>query len=272
MSRPERVMKKTYCVHGFPLLLCNNCVRQSTCVHGVLQQDCLVCFIYNPSSLYGIAGAAAVTHCKDVPLKAHIDGNGYIQNAKFVHKPIPALEKGAITGPKAIVLHRTDSSNLESSLQSFKKGVGTHFIVDKDGTVTQTASLLKKTSHVGKIKSRCYESGTCPADEKAKIKSWGWAPQKVHDHEKVKSYPARYPMNEDGIGIEVVAKNNNEVWEAATPAQLVSITTIVRILQNAYGLGEADIYEHDQISYKKPGEGADLYHGPDGGQLVQANK
>ncbi|MFL5357754.1 N-acetylmuramoyl-L-alanine amidase [Archangium sp.] len=272
MSRPESVMKKTYCVHGFPLLMCNSCARQSTCVHGLLQQNCLVCFMYNPPSLYGISGTTAVTQCKDVPLKAYVDGKGYVQNAKFVHKPISALEKGAITGPKAIVLHRTDSTNLESPLQSFKKGVGTHFIVDKDGTVTQTASLLKKTSHVGKIKSRCYESGTCPASEKAKIKSWGWAPQKVYDQEKVKSYPARYPMNEDSVGIEVVAKNNNGVWETATPAQLVSITKVVKILQNAYGLGEADIYEHDQISYKMPGEGADLYHGPDGGQRVQTSK
>jgi N-acetyl-anhydromuramyl-L-alanine amidase AmpD len=228
--------------------------------------------MYSPRSWYGIGGTAAVTQCKDVPLKTYVDPQGYVQNAKFLHKPIPALEKGPLTGPKAIVLHRTDSYNLESPLQSFKKGVGTHFIVDKDGTVTQTASLLKQTSHVGKIKSRCYESGTCPADEKAKIKGWGWAPQKVYNHEKAKAYPARYPMNEDSVGIEVVAKHDNGAWEAATPAQLASISTLVMILKSIYGIGEADIYEHDKISYKTPGEGTDLYPGTSSGPRVQASK
>jgi hypothetical protein len=272
MSRPESVMKKTYCVHGFPPLMCNSCRQQSTCVHGMPEQNCLACSMFSPRNVYGIPGSAAVAQCRDVPLKAFVDGKGYVQNAKFAHQPISALEKGPLTGPNAIVLHRTDSYNLEGALQSFKNGVGTHFIVDKDGTVTQTASLLKHTSHVGKIKSRCYESGTCPADEKTKIKSWGWAPKKVYDHEKVKSYPARYPMNEDSVGIEVVAKYENGVWEAATPAQLVSIATVVKILKDNYGLGEADIYEHHKISYKMPNEGADLYSGPDSGNRVQTSK
>ncbi len=190
-----------------------------------------------------------------------------------MHEPIAALEKGPLTGPKAIVLHRTDSYNLESALQSFKKrGVGTHFIVDKDGTVTQTASLSKRTSHLLYIKSRCFENGTCPADEKAKIKSWGWNPKKLHNHETLKDYPTRYPLNTDSVGIEVVAKHVNGAWEAATPAQLASISTIVKVLKDIYGIGEADIYEHDKICYKTPGEGAGLYPGSDSGGRVQASK
>jgi N-acetyl-anhydromuramyl-L-alanine amidase AmpD len=214
----------------------------------------------------------AAAKAKDAAAKASVDDKGYVQNAKFVHKPIAALEKGAITGPKAVVLHRTDSNTLESALQSFQKGIGTHFIVDKDGTVTQTASLLKKTAHVGKIKSRCYEAGTCAADEKKKIKGWGWAPDKVYNHEKAKAYPDRYPMNEDSVGIEVVAKNNKGTWDAATAAQLASIAAILNILKDTYGIGEADIYEHDKISYKTAGEGAGLYSGAGSGQRLQAGK
>lgn len=165
-----------------------------------------------------------------IDVETYVDENGYVQNAGFVLKKIPALEKGSMDGPKAIVLHRTDSKTLASPLQSFEKGIGTHFIVDKDGTVYQTAGLLKKTHHVGKIKSRCYESGTCSADEAKQIRSWGWAPAKVHDHEKAKAYPERYPMNEDSAGIEVVADHDSAKWEEPTAEQSKSIRDVVSVL------------------------------------------
>ncbi|WP_140728016.1 peptidoglycan recognition protein family protein [Pseudomonas sp. Hp2] len=194
-----------------------------------------------------------------IDVETYVDENGYVQNAGFVLKKIPALEKGSMDGPKAIVLHRTDSKTLASPLQSFEKGIGTHFIVDKDGTVYQTASLLKKTHHVGKIKSRCYEGGACPADEAKLIKSWGWAPTKVHDHEKVKDYPSRYPMNEDSVGIEVVADHDGSKWEAPTAEQSKSIRHVISVLKAEYGVQDSDIYEHDKISYKTSGEGEGLY-------------
>lgn len=209
------------------------------------------------------------TQRRVVAVKVYVDEKGYVQNAGFVLKPIAALDKGAMDGPKAVVLHRTDSRGLASPLQSFEGGIGTHFIVDKDGCVYQTASLLRKTAHVGKIKSRCFEGGSCPVDEMKKIKSWGWAPAKVYAHEKSKDYPARYPMNEDSVGIETVADHDGTSWEAPTPAQASAIQSIIQILKGEYGLDNADIYEHDKISYKTPGEGAGLFdatsgHGPSG--------
>ncbi|KGM53375.1 hypothetical protein N800_06400 [Lysobacter daejeonensis GH1-9] len=196
---------------------------------------------------------------KVVSVKVYVDEKGYVQNAGFVLKPIAALEKGTMDGPKAVVLHRTDSGGIASPLKSFESGIGTHFIVDKDGTVYQAASLLKKTAHVGKIKSRCFDSGSCPVDEMKKIKSWGWAPAKVYAHEKSKDYPARYPMNEDSVGIETVADHDGKSWEAPTPAQARAIQSIIQIIKREYGLDNADIYEHDRISYKTPGEGAGLF-------------
>lgn len=199
------------------------------------------------------------TERKLVRVPPYVDSKGYVQNAGFTHQPIPELEKGAIDGPKAIVLHRTDSFTSDSALQAFRRGVGTHFLIDKDGTVFQTASLLRRTHHVGKIKSRCLQSGT-PAAEAAMLRSWGWAPDRIYDHEKRKSYPERYPMNEDSVGIETVAKHLGEDgWEPPTAQQSTSIAAIVHVLQEAYGLGGTDIYEHDLISYKTEGEGADLY-------------
>lgn len=196
-----------------------------------------------------------------VQVPAYVDAKGYVQNAGFTLKAVPALEKGPIDGPKAIVLHRTDSHTADSALRSFQSGVGTHFLVAKDGVVTQTASLLKRTAHVGKIKSRAAESGN-PLREAKLVKSWGWAPTKVYNHEKSKSYPDRYPMNVDSVGIETVAKHRGDSgWEAPTAEQLASIAVIVRILKDAYSLEESDIYEHDNISYKTEGEGAGLYFG-----------
>lgn len=191
----------------------------------------------------------------------YIDDKGYVQNADFTHDPITALEKGDITGPHAIILHRTESATASSALTSFKKGIGTHFLVDKDGTVTQTASLLKYTAHIGKIKSKCYINGTCSAEETKKIKGFGWAPKKVHDHEKEKDYPVRYPINADSVGIEVVGQYNSttKTWDVAPEAQLKSIAKIIRILKKEYTLTDDDIYEHDKISYKTEGEGGGLY-------------
>jgi N-acetyl-anhydromuramyl-L-alanine amidase AmpD len=215
-------------------------------------------------------GAAAVgappssTQLKELLDNVHVDKAGYFQNAGFTITPITALERSSLTGPHAIVLHRTDSWNLPGSLESFKtSGKGTHFIIDKDGTIHQTASLLKYTNHVGRIRSRCYEAGTCSAEETKKIKSWGWNPDKLHDHEKVKSYPTRFPKNEDSVGIEVVAKyhKDKKVWDAATPGQLKSVAIVVKLLKTTYSLGESDIYEHDKIAYKTAGEGAGLYTG-----------
>ena len=90
---------------------------------------------------------------KEVVLDVYVGKNGYIQNAGYVIQPVAALENGRIDGPKAIVLHRTDSTTAEGTMRGFQRGVGTHFLVGKDGTVFQAASLARKTAHVGKIRS-----------------------------------------------------------------------------------------------------------------------
>ena len=154
-----------------------------------------------------------------VIVEPYADDRGWIQNAGFVLKRISALEKGTIDGPRAIVLHRTDSLTSESALKSFEEGVGTHFIIDKDGVIQQCASLLKRTQHVGKIRSKCFEAGNCSIGEAQMIKSWGWAPTRIYNHEKSKAYPHRFPMNEDSIGIETVAKFDGTYWEKAWTGQ-----------------------------------------------------
>lgn len=221
----------------------------------------------------GEAITKAVTNRQPTELQvpSYVDERGYIQNAGFTLRPIPALEKGALAGPRAIVLHRTAGDSISSALGAAGPS-GTHFYVDKDGTVYQTASLFKKTYHVGLIKSKCMADGTCPAAEEKTLEGWGWAPRRIHNHEKTKAYPNRYPMNEDSVGIEVVSRclencgpgdSDNATWEAPTPEQQESISSLIGLLKRLYGLSDSDMYEHDKVSYKKGGEGAGLYEGTD---------
>ena len=192
-----------------------------------------------------------------------VNAKGYIEGAGLIHNPVSALERGELNGPHAIVLHRTVSSTASSTIAAFERGVGTHFVIDKDGTIYQTASLGKKTAHVGPIRSRCFEENTCSPTEAARIRRY--SPKQGHDHEKTKHYPERYPMNEDSVGIEVVAMYHQETeqWDAPTPAQKEAISRLVSLLQSNYSMTDADVYEHDKISRKTAGEGAGLYDGND---------
>src|SRR5690606_31251339 len=100
-------------------------------------------------------------------------------------------------------------------------------------------------SHVGPIRSRCFVEGNCPADETKKIATYG--PRQGHNHEKGKAYPERYPINEDSVGIEVVAMyhEDTKTWDEPTAEQAESIKNLVKILKNAYSLEDADVYAHD---------------------------
>ena len=192
------------------------------------------------------------------------DAGGYLTEPGIVRKSIPALEHGTLGGIDAIVLHRTEGATAQSAFNAFESGTGTHFLIDKDGTIYQTASLDQKTHHVGKIKSRCMEEGTCSAEEKQTIEDMGWAPARLNAHEAAKPYPERFPNSSDSVGIEVVGRYNEatKTWDEPTEAQKASIARLVGVLQNTYGLHNDDVYAHDKISYKTPGEGQGLWQPP----------
>ena len=88
----------------------------------------------------------------------------------------------------------------------------------------------------------------------------------MHNRARVNPYPDRFPINEDSVGIEVVAMYAEATrrWHPPTPEQSESIALLARILKTQYSLTDADIYEHDRISRKTAGEGAGLYDGADG--------
>jgi len=158
-----------------------------------------------------------------------IDG-GMTNSPRIKLNRIEKLERKPLTSVKGIVLHRTASRTSNSTITAFENGrngvnYGTHFVVDKDGTIMQTASLSFYTLHVGKVRNK------------------------------------EYPVNKNSIGIEVVGMYNDEsdTWEQLTQEQINSTAWLVNSLRQTYNLQRTDVYTHDKISYKTPGEGTMVF-------------
>ena len=165
--------------------------------------------------------------------------------------------------PLALMLHRTVTEGLGETFKTFRgpDRYGTHFTVDRAGQIIQVASLDQFTMHVGNMRARCREEGTCAAAELRAINAMGWAPSGISNRERSqKSYPDRYPTSYESVGIEVIASYDPVAarWQRVTPEQLESVHVLVRLLQATYGLDDVDVYRHDIVSYKTPGEGAGL--------------
>jgi hypothetical protein len=172
-----------------------------------------------------------------------------------------AKTNGERTATNGIVLHRTGGKTASGAIDQWKKdGLGTHFIVDENGDIIQTADVDSKTSHVGRIRSRCNETSSCSKDEAAAIKKIGWNPAKLNTRESAKAYPDRYPMNSDSIGIEVVGGYDakTDSYADATKDQLSAVSALVGALQTKYSLQNDDVYTHSEVSYKAGSEGSNL--------------
>jgi len=135
--------------------------------------------------------------------------SGQLISDKVTQKNFPKIEKGSLLTINAVIVHQTGAATAEHTFNSYEKGGhGAHFLIDKKGSIYQTASLSKLTYHVGKIKSKCYESKDCSKEElKAatdilfeKGKSYSSRVKNLHLHEKNKEYSARYPTNNDSVG------------------------------------------------------------------------
>jgi N-acetyl-anhydromuramyl-L-alanine amidase AmpD len=178
------------------------------------------------------------------------------------------LERGSMTTVNAIVIHQTDSADAAGLFGGYKNTtVGAHFLIDKDGTIYQTARITQKAHHVGKIRSKCLESHTCQIPEKKKRsrehdilyekgKKLLERYQNSFEYERLKQYPDRYPTNDDSLGIEVVGRfiQAEQSYEAPTVAQILSIKFLISELQRLLELHGQYLYPHSSISRKNPTE------------------
>lgn len=192
---------------------------------------------------------------------------GKLLHSRITDKVNSKIEKGLLATVHAIVLHQTGASTAASSLSSYDAGAnGAHFLIDKDGTIYQTARINQKCWHVGQIRARCQEMKACSSDELAKInallfkkgESYAVRIGAVHAHEAAKSYPDRYPTNEDSLGIEIVGSFDAKgaTYDTINKDQNDSLAWLVSALEAQLKMSNDDVYTHGAIGYKQPSEGS----------------
>ncbi|AKJ28373.1 N-acetylmuramoyl-L-alanine amidase [Caldimonas brevitalea] len=192
----------------------------------------------------------------------NINEHGYIIDPRVKLAIGPHLEQGPMDTVRGIIVHQTDSWTAESTLNTYRTStVGAHLLIDKDGAVYQTASLFKRTLHVGRLKSRCLIEQTCAPAETRALSAMNIAA--MHRHEMKKQVPQRYPANEDSIGIEIVGRAlpldvppAKRVYEAVTPAQSASLRWLMQALIQQLNVPVTEVFRHSVVSYKNPTEGS----------------
>ena len=190
--------------------------------------------------------------------------DGILISPKVIEKRCAGIEKGKLMSVDAIVVHQTGAATADSSFHSYKDGKnGAHFLVDLDGSIYQTARVDQICWHVGTIHSRCYRAKKCTVDDLKAIKgimfNQGdkyWA-SKINKHEIAKSYPDRFPLNQESLGIEIVgAFVEGKGFDPVRDEQNTALAWLVATLNDIFGLDGEDVFRHGEIGMKQPDEAA----------------
>jgi N-acetyl-anhydromuramyl-L-alanine amidase AmpD len=184
-----------------------------------------------------------------------LDKDGMVQDPRVRAARQATIERADMAKVNGIIVHQTGGSTAASSLSSYKNAgaSGAHFLIDRDGTVYQTASMRKKTWHVGKLKARCLVEQRCTPVELAALKKFN--PTAENSQEKAKQVPDRYPSNDDSVGIELVGKVlANGVYDAVTADQNTSLRWLVSEIQTTLGVAVTEVFRHPEVSRKNPSE------------------
>jgi N-acetyl-anhydromuramyl-L-alanine amidase AmpD len=197
--------------------------------------------------------------------------NGIFDHEKVSQNIFAGIEHGSMSQVNSIVLHRTDSKTGLSTLNGYKSGrsVGAHFLIDESGSIFQTAHLNQRCWHVGILLSRCKEENTCTADELASVNkllhqkglSFSKRAKNLSRFEANKTYPQRFPSNDDSIGIEVVGRFSitNKNFTAPTNLQVEALKWLVDELTKHYSLNlRNDVFAHGKMARKEASEGVQL--------------
>lgn len=185
-----------------------------------------------------------------------IDASGTIFHPRIKLALHPQLERGAMPRIAGIIVHQTDSSTAASTLASYKLSPnGAHFLIDKDGTIYQTVSVMKRVNHVGKLRARCVAEHSCEPAEFVQINRM--KPLIRNRHEMKKSVPTRYPSNLDSIGIEIVGRakpppsgKGEVIYETVTTAQNASLAWLVGEISKTLKINLREIFRHPTVSQK----------------------
>ncbi len=207
------------------------------------------------------------------------DSQGMIErNSRVLPRRFITIERTDMRVISGIIVHQTGAPSENSTLNSYKQANanGAHFLISKDGTIYQTASVFKRTNHVGPLKARCMAEHRCTPSE---IKTFNSiTPTAMHRIEMQKIVPGRYPSNGDSIGIEVVGAaslppgvqmppnlngqqqrafmGNRAVYEPLTTLQQASLKYLIDGLTKALDIPAAEIHKHPEVSRKNVTEAA----------------
>lgn len=193
----------------------------------------------------------------------HIDQQGMVLDQRVIKAIRPSIERGPMKVVRGLIVHQTGGATAQSSLDSYQRASanGAHFLIDKDGTIYQTASIKRQTWHVGKLKSRCMLEARCStAEQKLNAK---FALSLENKREMRKVVPDRFPSNQDAIGIELVGEalprgaaipEEKKTYEPVTEAQNKALRWLVRELSVTLNIPLTEVFRHPTVSRKNPSE------------------
>ncbi|WP_230943739.1 N-acetylmuramoyl-L-alanine amidase [Burkholderia anthina] len=193
-----------------------------------------------------------------------IDSSGMVVTPRVVRARKIQIERGAMQRVSGIVVHQTGGSTAASALNSYQNAsaTGAHFLIEKDGTIYQTASLKKQTWHVGRIKARCVAEMRCTPVELQQLRRFD--PRGENQREMRKAVPDRYPSNTDSIGVELVGEAlplnepnpDRRIYVAASDAQNDSLRWLIHALSVTLRVPMTEVFRHPVVSRKNRTEAA----------------
>ena len=182
-----------------------------------------------------------------------MDKEGRISHPRIKIHLVAGLARGKMNVVNGIVVHQTGGATAAAAFAGYKaRPYGTHFLIDKDGTIYQNASLLYYTAHIGKIKARCLAEHRCTPVE---VKLYApFSPSVRNRSEMKKEAGQRYPWNGDSIGIELVGEAPKDKFVSVTPQQNASLRWLIRELGQMFRVPMTEVFRHPQVSWKQPTE------------------
>ncbi len=156
-----------------------------------------------------------------------------------------------------IVVHQTNSSTSGSTFAHYQSAGahGAHFLIDKDGTIYQTASVYSAPTMLVGLNRAAWKPGKCaPAEFRDAQKIKGI--KKLSAHEYKKEPLGAISRQQRFNRIEIVGREIGKVegYEAVNEAQNGSLRWLVRELVETLGVSMREVHKHPDISYKRPSE------------------